>query len=137
MARSSEPYKGRTFVVGSRPAGVHGLFDMAGNAWEYVADWYAPDYATCGAACAGIDPKGPCGGADACPGFTEKIVKGGSCVAVMSKRKGASFDFQCLLKRRPRRPFVAEVTYTTALGIGRSAGRVTIAVPKQRPRLRR
>ena len=66
-----------------------------------------------------------------------RIVKGGSCAAVMSKRKGANFDFQCLLKRRPRRPFVAEVTYTTALGIGRSAGRVTIAVPKQRPRLRR
>ena len=54
----------------------------------------------------------------------------------MSKRKGANFDFQCLLKRRPRRPFVVEVTYTTALGIGRSAGRVTIALPKRR-RLRR
>ncbi len=78
MARSSEPYKGRTFVVASRPAGAYGLFDMAGNAWEYVADWYAPDFASCGASCSGIDPKGPCDGADECPGFTEKIVKGGS-----------------------------------------------------------
>ena len=66
-----------------------------------------------------------------------RIVKGGSCIAVMSKRKGANFDFQCLLKRRPRRPFVVEVGYTTALGIARSAGRVAIAVPKRRPRPRR
>jgi hypothetical protein len=66
-----------------------------------------------------------------------RIVKGGSCVAVMGKRKGADFDFQCLLKRKPRRPFVVEVTYTTALQVARSAGRVTIAVPKQRPRPRR
>jgi hypothetical protein len=62
-----------------------------------------------------------------------RIVKGGSCVAVMSKRKGASFDFQCLLKRTPRRPLVVEVGYTTGLEIERSAGRVTIALPK-RPR---
>jgi hypothetical protein len=65
-----------------------------------------------------------------------RIVKGGSCVAVMSKRKGANFDFQCLLKRKPKRPFVVAVAYTTALGIARSAGKVTIPVPKQRPRLR-
>jgi formylglycine-generating enzyme len=78
MNRSSEPYKGRTFVVGSRPAGAYGLFDMTGNAWEYVADWYAPNWNSCGEACGGVDPKGPCGGADECPGLTEKIVKGGS-----------------------------------------------------------
>lgn len=78
MARSSTPNKGRTFVVGSRPAGAYGLFDMAGNAWEYVADWYSTDYAACGADCSGVDPRGPCKGADDCPGHTEKLVKGGS-----------------------------------------------------------
>ncbi len=78
MARSSEPYKGRTFVVGSRPEGRYGLFDMSGNAWEYVADWYAPDLATCGTGCSGVDPKGPCDGAAQCAEFPQKMVKGGS-----------------------------------------------------------
>lgn len=35
-----------TAPVGSYPAGVsfYGALDMAGNAWEWVADWYAGDY---------------------------------------------------------------------------------------------
>jgi formylglycine-generating enzyme required for sulfatase activity len=33
-----------TSSVGSFPQNGYGLFDMAGNAWQWVADWYRADY---------------------------------------------------------------------------------------------
>jgi len=32
--------------VGQFPANGYGLFDMAGNVWQWVSDWYRPDYYT-------------------------------------------------------------------------------------------
>jgi formylglycine-generating enzyme required for sulfatase activity len=34
----------RTSPVGSYPANGFGLYDMAGNVWQWCADWYRPDY---------------------------------------------------------------------------------------------
>ena len=59
-----------TFVVGSKPDGAspYGLFDMAGNVWEWVYDWYDADFYDDSPF---YDPSGPVNG-------TEKVLKGGS-----------------------------------------------------------
>jgi formylglycine-generating enzyme required for sulfatase activity len=81
-------YKGctppTTLPVGNLPAGHWGLFDMAGNGYEWVQDWYSPCYegceGGCGEDCTQKDPRGPCGGeGDKCKGFLRlKVLRGGS-----------------------------------------------------------
>lgn len=73
----SSPETGRVLAVGSRPAGAYGLYDMVGNAEEWVMDWWSEDWEACGAACAGSDPTGPCGGAVECD-ESRRVVRGGS-----------------------------------------------------------
>jgi sulfatase modifying factor 1 len=64
---------GRTTSVGSFPANGYGLFDMAGNVWEWTSDWFGPDRA-----------QGPCCASDTYdpqqPQFKipRKVIKGGS-----------------------------------------------------------
>ncbi|MEL6348628.1 MAG: formylglycine-generating enzyme family protein [Myxococcota bacterium] len=76
--KAPSPEKGRTWEVGQKPVGPYGLYDMVGNAEEWVADWFARDFEACGEACKGTSPKGPCDGAETCVGYDKKMVKGGS-----------------------------------------------------------
>ena len=76
--RGKHPEKGRVWEVGKKPATLHELYDMAGNSYEWVADWYSKDYQTCGEACLGVNPQGPCAGAKYCAKHRYKVVRGGS-----------------------------------------------------------
>jgi sulfatase modifying factor 1 len=76
--KGKKPEKGRPWDVGSKPAAIFGLWDMAGNSWEWVYDWYSKSYADCSGSCLGVNPKGPCNGDEKCPGHRRRVVRGGS-----------------------------------------------------------
>jgi sulfatase modifying factor 1 len=76
--QGKKPEVGRVWEVGQKPPGVHGLRDMAGNSYEWVADWYSASWAACGEACLGVDPLGPCAGREPCKGHRYRVVRGGS-----------------------------------------------------------
>ncbi|WP_237568788.1 formylglycine-generating enzyme family protein [Mycolicibacterium lacusdiani] len=69
-----QPGYGRTAPVGSFPANGYGLFDMAGNVWEWTTDWYT-DTPGGGGCCEADshDPRQP-----HLPQVPRRVVKGGS-----------------------------------------------------------
>jgi formylglycine-generating enzyme required for sulfatase activity len=69
-ANSTDTKRGRTAPVGSYPSGAspYGVQDMAGNVWEWVADWFDANYY---GASPERNPRGPDFGA-------AKVLRGGS-----------------------------------------------------------
>lgn len=67
--------------VAQYPANGYGLFDMAGNVWQWTSDWYRPDYYARLAAVGGVarNPQGPDSPFDPSePTEKKKVHRGGS-----------------------------------------------------------
>ena len=113
--------RGTTRDVMSTPPGHFGLYDLSGNVWEWVHDWYSTSYAACGTSCEGSNPRGLCDGAAECPAArAQKVVRGGSwwypiARATSRARRGSGapnrgphrFGFRCARDLDP--PVVAPV----------------------------
>ena len=69
--------KNRTWPVGSKPEEINGTYDMAGNVWEWVHDWYGAYPAD-----KRTNPKGPATG-------SSRVNRGGSWGGNASRLRGA------------------------------------------------
>jgi formylglycine-generating enzyme required for sulfatase activity len=73
----ADGYKALAAPVGCYPPNGYGLYDMAGNVWEWAKDWYRPNLAPGGDA----DPEGPretVAFDPGDPGVRKHVIKGGS-----------------------------------------------------------
>ena len=75
--------------VASYAPNPFGLYDLAGNVWEWCADWYDDAYYRQGEGSEAINPKGPEQSNDPMePTVPKKVVRGGSFLCNASYCKG-------------------------------------------------
>lgn len=86
--------------VMSYPANAFGLYDMAGNVWEWCNDWYRSDYYKQFSSTTSINPKGPSSGFDPDePSNPKKVVRGGSFLC--NKSYCSSYRVSARMKTSP------------------------------------
>jgi formylglycine-generating enzyme required for sulfatase activity len=125
-----------TAPVASFPPNGYGLYDMAGNAWEWCADWYRPDAHASGPA---NNPVGPESSLDPDePGVPKRVQRGGSflcsdryCVRYLvgARGKGAPDSAASHTGFRCVRPGPGPQAAADQTSSGQVAGPVTRGVP--------
>ncbi|MFV8345857.1 formylglycine-generating enzyme family protein [Flavobacterium sp. ZB4P13] len=88
LNKSIDKFKGAA-PVKSFTSNKFGLYDMAGNVWEWCSDWYTPEYYKELGSGLSANPQGPAKSYDPMePSVPKKVVRGGSFLCNASYCKG-------------------------------------------------